>query len=258
MSIKEAYVSAIREVMADRGVEGAETQPSPAVPYGASLADALQYTDWYATDRGNEEEHYRFRRYYNAIEKSLRETGDKWAHIDVGCGAGLFWWAFLDWAAEHGIERSCITLYGYDACPSMVQLAWMLWYRLRGAAPDRPKFQYYHAIDAFIRKLEASRIDANCLITFGYVLAGNHSDDDIGVFQRIAITAVDMALPGRSVYLLASDATSGRHLGQFGEGWRKLLSALQAADAQARPLPLMTGYSGDRCVLLSRQREAQR
>ena len=258
MSIKEAYVSAIREVMADRGVEGAETQPSPAVPYGASLADALQYTDWYATDRGNEEEHYRFRRYYNAIEKSLRETGDKWAHIDVGCGAGLFWWAFLDWAAMRGIERSCITLYGYDACPSMIQLAWMLWHRLCDAAPDHSKFQYNPAIDAFIRKLAGGPIDANCLITFGYVLAGNHRDDDIGVFQRIAATTVNSVLPGRSVYLLASDATSGKHLGQFEEGWRKLLAALQAGGARAQELPLMTGYSGDRCVLLSRKEEAQR
>lgn len=260
MSIREAYVPAIREVMADRGVEGAETWPPYDVSPDASLADVLQYTDWYATERGNEEEHYRFGRYYNAIGKSLRGPGDKWAHIDVGCGAGLFWWAFLDWAAMRGIERSCITLYGYDACPSMVRLAWMLWYRLRGAAPDHPKFRYYHAIDAFIRKLAGARIDANCLITFGYVLAGNHSDDDIGVFQRIATTAVNSVLHGRSVYLLASDATSDKHLGQFEEGWEKLLSALQSVGVQGQPLsPLpVTGYSGDRCVLLSRRREVQR
>ena len=258
MSIREAYVSAIREVMADQGVEGAETWPPYNVHPDASLADVLQYTDWYATERGNEEEHYRFDRYYNAIEKSLREPGDKWAHIDVGCGAGVFSWAFLDWAAVRGIERSCVTLYGYDACREMVRLAWMLRAKLGRTVPDYPDLRYASDRGLFIRKLEASRIDANCLITFGYVLAGNHSDDDIGVFQRVATTAVDMALPGRSVYLLASDATSGRHLGQFGEGWRKLLSALQAADAQARPLPLMTGYSGDRCVLLSRQKEAQR
>ena len=256
MSIKEAYVPAIREVMADRGVEGAETWPPYDVSPDASLADVLQYTDWYVAQ--GSQEHYRFGRYYDAIEKSPLDPADKWAHIDVGCGAGVFSWAFLDWAAERGIERSGITLYGYDACPEMVRLSWMLRAKLSRAVPGYPDLRYASDSDVFIRKLEASRIDANCLITFGYVLAGNHSDDDIGVFQRIATTAVDMALPGRSVYLLASDATSGRHLGQFGEGWRKLLSALQAADAQACPLPLMTGYSGDRCVLLSRQKEAQR
>lgn len=149
MNIRDFYVPAIRAVMAEQGVEGAEAQPSPAVPQGASLADALQYTDWYVAQ--GSQEHYRFGRYYDAIKKAPLDPANKWAHIDVGCGAGVFSWAFLDWAAERGIERSCITLNGYDACPSMVQLAWMLWYRLRGATPDRPKFQYYHAIDAFIR-----------------------------------------------------------------------------------------------------------
>ena len=258
MSIREAYVSAIREVMAERGVEGAETQPSPAVPYGASLADALQYTDWYATKRGNEEEHYRFGRYYNAIEKSLRETGHKWAHIDVGCGAGLFWWAFLDWAAEHGVERSGITLYGYDACREMVRLAWMLRAKLGRTVPDYPDLRYASDSGLFIRKLAGGPIDANCLMTFGYVLAGNHSDDDIGVFQRIAATTVNSVLHGRSVYLLASDATSGKNLGQLEDGWRKLLSALQAGGARIQQLPLATIYSGDRCVLLSRKEEVQR
>lgn len=242
--------------MAEQGVEGAEAQPSPAVPQGASLADALQYTDWYVAQ--GSQEHYRFGRYYDAIEKAPLDPADKWAHIDVGCGAGVFSWAFLDWAGMRGIEFSNVTLYGYDACREMIRLSWMLRAKLSRAVPDYPDLRYASDIDVFIRKLEASRIDANCLITFGYVLAGNHSDDDIGVFQRIATTAVDMALHGRSVYLLASDATSGRHLGQFGEGWRKLLSALQAAGAQARPLPLMTGYSGDSCVLLSRKEEAQR
>ena len=126
----------------------------------------------------------------------------------------------------------------------MIRLAWMLWHRLCGAAPDHSKFQYNPAIDAFIRKLAGGPIDANCLITFGYVLAGNHSDDDIRVFQRIAATAVNSVLPGRSVYLLASDATSGKHLGQFEEGWRKLLSALQAGGARIQQSPPMKARRG--------------
>ena len=256
MSIREAYVHAIRAVMAEQGVEGAEMQPPYDVSPDASLADVLQYMDWYVVQGGHE--HYRFGRYYNAIEKLLREPADKLAHIDVGCGAGVFSWAFLDWAATHGIKRSRITLYGYDACREMIRLSWMLRAKLSPAVPDYPDLRYAGDSDLFIRKLASKRIDADCLITFGYVLAGNHSDDDIAVFQRIAVTAVDGVLPGRKVYLLASDTTSEQLVGQSRQGWGKLLSALQSVGARTQPLPLMTGYDGDRCVLLSRQKEAQR
>ncbi len=257
MSIRDLYIPAIRAVMADTGIQPAEAQPSPAVQPGASLADALQYTDWYATERGNGEEHYRFDRYRRVINRAPINRGDKWAHIDVGCGAGLFSWAFLDWAANRGVECSNVTLHGYDACAEMIRLAWMLRAKISPDASCYPDLHYGDNIDAFIRKLGSKRIDADCLITFGYVLAGNHNDDDLSEFMRITVTVVDTTLPGRNVYLLASDATSAQRLGQFEEGWGNLLSALQTRGVRNQPLRLLTGFSGDRGVLLSRQ-EAQR
>lgn len=257
MSIRDLYVQAIRAVMADKGIEPAATQPSPSVQPGASLTEALQYTEWYATERENPKEHYRFDRYRRAISHALVYGGDKWAHIDVGCGAGLFSWAFLDWAANRGVECANVTLHGYDACAEMIRLAWMLRAKISPAAPCYPDLHYEDNIEAFIRKLGSKRIDADCLITFGYVLAGNHNDDDIHAFQRIAAAVLDAALPGRGVYLLASDATSALHSGQFEEGWEKLRAALRTRGVHSLSLPMPTGYSGEQCVLLSRQ-EGQR
>lgn len=257
MSIRDLYVSAIRKVMDKQGVAGAKTQPSCDVSPNASLPDVLQYTDWYATERGNEAEHYRFDRYRRAINHGLVNGGNKWAHIDVGCGAGLFSWAFLDWAVSRGVECSSVTLHGYDACPEMIRLAWMLRAKISPDVPCYPDLHYEDNINAFIRKLGSKRIDADCLISFGYVLAGNHNDDDIRAFQRIAAAVLDAALPGRGVYLLASDATYGENLRLSTMGWEKLRAALRTRGVQSLSLPMHTGYSGDQCVLLSRQ-EAQR
>lgn len=259
MRIRNLYVRAIRRIMVKCGIEGAKGPPSPAVRPNASFADVLLYTDWYATKRGNEEEHYRFDRYYKVINESLKPKSarSRWAHIDVGCGAGLFSWAFLDWAARRGIEYSNITLHGYDACPQMIRLAKMIRMKLRRNVPGYPLLHYHHNRSSFIRKLANSQIDSDCLITFGYVLAGNHTENDIRAFHRVVLAALGAVQGKRKVYLLASDARSIWGASQSDEGWDKLLAALRSSGVKSRPL-FLVGGSGDRCVLLSRQKEAQR
>ena len=256
MSIRNLYVRAIRGIMRNHGVKEAKKPPSSSVHPKASFADVLRYTDWYATDRGsaakrgNKKEHYRFDRYYNAINKALISRAKQWAHIDVGCGAGVFSWAFLDWAAQRGIERSNITLYGYDACPEMIRLARKLRQKMRPRISGYPDLHYYATSRAFIPQLTDHRMDADCLITFGYVLAANHDDKDIRTYKQIALAVLDGAAPGKKVYLLSSDSV-GWAADQANEGWRKLLAALRASGVKARR-PRSIGYSGDPCVLLSR------
>lgn len=203
------------------------------------------------TERGNEREHYRFDRYCNAIGKAVGSRAKKWAHIDVGCGAGVFSWAFLDWAAQRSIERSDITLYGYDACPQMIGLARTIREKLKRNAQGYPNLHYHYDRKGFVRKLAHSRSAADCLITFGYVLAGNHVEKDIQAFQRIILAFLNAVPDGKKVYLLSSDSTYS----VSEEGWKKLLAALRASGVKARRARFIS--YGDRSVLLSRQ-EAQR
>lgn len=241
--------------MAEKGIEAATTQPQYEVSANASLMDAVQYTDWYLTTTGNEVEHYRLDRYLKAIDLALTHRGSRWVHVDIGCGAGPFSWAFMDWAAKHGVTSTDLTLYGYDPSQEMIRLAWMIRARLRSAVPDYPDLQYDSNYDSFVRRLAKVRSRANCLITFGHVLAGNHDSEGISTFTRI-IEQVTRLTDLSEVWLLASDATSGRHRDSFESGWSTLLEALQDSGVGRRSVPVFTGRSSDRCVILSRK-EAQ-
>lgn len=248
MRIRDMYMRVIRRIMAKYGIARAEVPPRWSVLPNASFADVLRYTDWYATKSD-----YRFGRYYSAIGEALGSRAKKWAHIDVGCGAGVFSWAFLDWAAMRGIDFSSVTLYGYDACPQMIRLARMIRGKLKRNIHGYPDLHYHSDMASFVRKLARSRIDADCLITFGYVLAGNHNEKDIRAFQRIILALLNAVPKGKNIYLLASDTSYSTSE----EGWKKLLAALRASGVKSRRSRLIR-HSGDRCVLLSRQEEAQR
>ena len=144
MRIRDLYARVIRSIMAKYGIAGAEMPPRWSVRPNASFADVLRYTDWCAAKSD-----YRFGRYYSAIGKALGSRAKKWAHIDIGCGAGVFSWAFLDWAAERGIEYSNVTLYGYDACPQMIRLARMIRGKLKRNIPGYPDLHYHYDMASF-------------------------------------------------------------------------------------------------------------
>ncbi len=129
----------------------------------------------------------------------------------------------------------------------------MLRARLRSAIPGYPNLQYESDYDSFVRRLANIRSQASCLMTLGHVLAGNHDSEDIGTFTRIIERVTTLTDYISDVRLLASDATSGRHRQSFESGWRTLLSALQGIGVRYRSMPVSTGKSSDRCVILSRK-----
>ena len=253
MTLRDIYVSAIREIMAQHEIEAAPAQPQYEVGTGASFTDAVQYTDWYLTTHGNDVEHYRFDRYFNAIDQVFGNYAGRLIHIDIGCGAGPFSWAFMDWATKRGMASADLSLYGYDPSQEMIRLAWMLRAKMRSADPSYPDLQYDSNYASFIRRLANIRGHADCLITFGHVLAGNHDHDDIGSFTRIIDRVTRLTDHLDQVWLLASDATSDRHRDSFESGWSTLLLALQEIGVQRRSVPVFTGRSSDRCVILSRK-----
>ena len=244
------------EIMARLGIQS--RNPGYEVLPNAAFNDVVQYTEWHAAGgfqrATSVDEYYRYDRYAAALNAGLdHDFSRRIAHIDIGCGAGLFSWAFLDWARAHEIEPRRLALYGYDHSNEMIKLAWVMYHRLRKVYTGYPKLRYYQNRNQFLRRLTEEH-DANTayIVTFGYVLAGSHTDDDINIFTQIIAHIISLNGSASDV-VLASDATSNKHRASFVEGWTKLLHALHARGVGCAQMPLATGYTGDRCVLLSRR-----
>ena len=250
MTLREHYVKAIRGVMAEHGVQSPTQRPTHAIRSDATFEEVLRYTDWYLTATGNDTEHYRFDRYLKAIDQALTDGKGRWIHIDIGCGAGPFSWAFMDWAAKHGLALADLSLYGYDPSQQMIRLAWMLRAKLSSAVPGYPDLRYESNYTTFVRKLTNIRSQTNCLVTMGHVLAGNHDGEDIRTYTRII---EEITTSSTNVRLLASDATSDANRNLFDSGFEKLLASLSDKGLRHRTVPLLTGKTSDRCVLLSRK-----
>ncbi len=244
--------------MCEEHIPEATIRPPSEVSADASFAAVVQYADWYIAGRGDRQHDYRYNRYYNVLKNTLNsmqiKEDTKIAHIDIGCGTGLFAWTLLDWAEEKEIDCDKVSLYGYDCCTEMIRLAQKTRMRLLTQCPAYPDLHYGDDCAAFLSGIATMpHVYTDYLITLGHVLAGNHEPDDISEFGGIITKIVQLKNPSDTVWLLSSDATSDRHRPSSAEGWNALLAALQAAGIKCSSRFVATGLSGDRCVLLSQQ-----
>ena len=224
------------------GVPPAERPPAHVVRANAGFTEVVQYTDWYVADRGldswpnyrGNQPNYRYRRYLEVLR--LLSCGEqREAHVDIGCGAGLFSWAFLDWTREQLIEPDSIDLYGYDHCRSMISLANMIRAEMNQQAPDYPVLQYDHDLNSFLRLLTtSSRPDTDYNVTLGHVLVQSHSPQDTLTFTRIILHVLDIINPNRNCLVMALD--SRRSAGVFAASWTALLRSLVEAGVRYEPL----------------------
>ena len=240
--------------MTECGIEKAAGQPPHEVRPEATFTEVVQYTEHfvgggYQRSRGWNE-YYRYERYryvLASIDFSTLGTPHRIAHVDIGCGSGLFGWALLDWINENTGEYKNVELYGYDHSPEMIKLAWMLKHRLSRLVGGYPILRYYDDRTRMLQKLsERNRGGTNYIITFGYVLAGTHDDDNaIRSFAEIIEKIVERKHDTSKCFLLASEAKSQ---GNFTAGWRKLKAALLSRQIT---LTCNLRKQGDRCVVLS-------
>ena len=89
--IRDRYRGVLDQIMAQHRIP--QREPSPVVPAGASFAEVVQNTDWFCW-RNDSPPPYRYRRYREVLGH-LTPSGRRGAHVDIGCGAGLFSWVFL-------------------------------------------------------------------------------------------------------------------------------------------------------------------
>lgn len=189
----------------------------------ASLAEVIRHTAWYVGGHADRVLHYRYNRYMEVMSR-YKPGACRIAHVEIGCGAGLFSWVFLDWATAKGVEYDRLDLYGYDHSPAMLELARECRKRLLLHAPDYPPLHYESEVAALCTKLKENRQDGtNYVITFGHVLAQAHSPEAIKSFTKILIEV--LKLNGICI-LMAVDADQAR--AAFAKGWDALMNSLDS------------------------------
>lgn len=219
---KDYYLDAIDAILAENGI--ARSDPGYIVSPDASFETAVRYTDWYCRGNVRPNPHYRYDR-YREIVGHWKPTGRREAHVDIGCGAGLFSWAFLDWAREAGLSHDSIDLYGLDHSTPMINLAHQLRERLAGQIPDYPILRYTDAVDTFLQELYIHhRARTDYTITLGHVLVQAQHPDAILDFTRVIAQVVGFMDIGSTCVLMAVDARLRPD--PFAVGWDKLLEIL--------------------------------
>ncbi len=258
MAIRDHYQRVIKEIMRDRDVSVAQSPPGHTIPSNATLVQVLRYSEFYIGggrelrwQGGQGDPHYRYARYRGALTRFGLPTIDarhRLAHVDIGCGAGLFAWALLDWASGRGVRYTDINLYGYDYSKEMVRLAQMMRTRLAKHAVGYPMPRLSANPKRLLGRLAHDHHNGTIyLITFGYVLAGNHYGSDISSFAQIVGAICEISGRRGKCFLLASDSTRGD---DFTYGWNKLMAALRDISIVSEATSTSTGERG---VLLSRK-----
>ncbi len=221
--VRDHYRRAIREIMAERNIQPPSQQPGYVVSADTGFMEVVQHTHWYV-DRANRLPHYRYRRYREILDY-LGPSGRREAHIDVGCGAGLFSWAFLDWATYQGLGFDRVDLYGLDHCPAMINLAREVRNRLMQDIANYPHLHYAHDVDVFLQSVEENhRTVTDYTITFGHVLVQAHAPHNIQDFARVIAHVYGLMDDESNCVLMAVDAR--RQAGAFAGGWDSLLNSL--------------------------------
>ena len=227
MSVKDQYQGVIRSIMHTYNLCPTGNKPPHEVGKNTSFKDVILHTDYYV-GKGNDEKpnscpHYRYER-YRAFLRNLSTSGARMAHVDIGCGAGAFSWAFIDWATEKGVELNRVSLYGLDHSPAMLYLAQEIRSRLSDTILDYPDLYYYQDVASLLDQLkEKHQEDKDYTITFGHVLVQvyeqEHPDEAINQFAQIVSQVYNMISDNSSCNLVAVDASTGSWSYQFDAAW---------------------------------------
>ena len=230
--VKDHYHQGIYDIMRKRKIRASKRCHNIAA--NAGLAEVVQYTEWHVGYKSREQEfrgrytnrHYRYERYQPVMNR--RGPSDRrQVHIDVGCGAGVFSWAFLDWATSRNIGYDRIELYGLDRSKAMLDLARMLKNEMSHNIPNYPDLHYYSDIDDLLYDLNLQEgHDKDYTITFGHVLVQAHGPEDIEGFARIISNVVDLTGPESKCVLAAVDALN--QAGEFSIGWNALMDNVKS------------------------------
>ncbi len=223
--VRDLYLDVLDGIIAENRIERGD--PGYIISPAAEFETVVRYTDWYCRGNARSNPHYRYNR-YREIVGLWRPTGRREAHVDIGCGAGLFSWAFLDWAREGNLAQDQIDLYGLDHSPQMINLAQQMRGRLIHHIAGYPELRYTHDMDTLLQELYIRhRSVTDYTITLGHVLIQAQHPDAILDFTRVIAQVVGLMDTGSNCVLMAVDARLQPDA--FATGWDKLMESLSRA-----------------------------
>ncbi len=234
--IRDLYFGVLDAIMNEHHVEPLLFRPSLIVSAHASFPEVVQHTDWWLR-RNDRIPHYRYNR-YRATCGDPQPTGDRryrLAHVDVGCGAGLWSWVLLDWAADANLAYNLIDLYGIDHSPAMITLANFMRDGFVATVANYPELHYETNVQMLLQALiENHQEPTDYMITFGHVLvqalAESTGPDAISAMLNFTSVIVHIlrSQDRQSNCVLAAIDARGRS-NEFSWGWQALLSNLALA-----------------------------
>ena len=209
--------------MAEHNIPSPLERPDHQVSANASFRTVVRHTDWYLR-RNDDSPHYRYRRYQEVISaRAVDQRNRRQVHVDIGCGAGLFSWVFLDWARNNNLSYDHIDLYGLDHCPEMIRLAHQMRAGLMSNIANYPELHYTHDVEVLLQRLTGHHHQVtDYKVTFGHVLV--QSPYAIPEFARIVAHIMALLDAQSSCVVMAVDALSAQV--QFAQSWNTLLENL--------------------------------
>lgn len=230
--IRDLFHYVLETTMRTENIAPLQQRPSHVVTTDASFEEVVQHTDWFCwrADRV-ESRPYRYRRYreiFGHLQPDPSHTRKRVSHIDIGCGAGLFSWALLDWAVDSNLAYDRIDLFGLDHSPAMIALAHWIRDNLVTDIANYPELHYETIVAMLLQELTTDhREPTDYIITLGHVLAQAHDDNAILNFTRVIVHAVSLLDDQCHCALIAVDARNWRE--EFVAGWNLLLDSLERA-----------------------------
>ena len=245
--IKDHYDDIIVSIMQEGNVpmlpRGARDH---IVPADATFQEVAQHTEAFVGRRLNNALDYRYNRYYNSLPKLNPKR--KVAHLDIGCGAGLFSWVITDRATSLGFAHDNIMLHGLDHCPAMIGLALTIRDHLIQLLPTYPCLHYEVAPNLLVQSLTARhQPGTDYIITFGHALVQAHGQTNIHTFTQVISHALSLPNDQDATYtLIAVDAHSRDS--DLSVAWSDLLLSLGQASVGHAQYGMMS--SGVRSISL--------
>lgn len=234
--VRDLHFGVLDAIMNEHNIEPLPRRPSHIVRADASFAEVVQHTDWWLR-RNDSILHYRYNRYRATlgIRQPTRDRYPRLAHVDVGCGAGLWSWVLLDWAADYNLAYDRIDLYGVDHSPSMIALAYFMRDGLVETVANYPELHYETNVQMLLQALiENHQEPTDYMITFGHVLvqalAESTALDAISAmleFTSMIVSILRLQDRQSNCVLVAIDARGRTE--EFARGWWALLSNLALA-----------------------------
>lgn len=228
--IKNHYREEIRNIML--GYQIAPTQPNTHIVLAdADFEKVVQHSHWFL-DRNDTRPHYRYERYWEVLGYRqalafMQPKENRTAHVDIGCGAGLFSWAVLDRARQQGMDFNDIDLYGLDHSPAMINLAEVVKERLMQHIAGYPVLRYHHVVDQLLEDLTTySAGETDYIISLGHVLVQAKAPSDVQNFTRVISHITNLVGDGCRCALVAIDGRNWGH--EFTVRWDELLNNLDA------------------------------